>query len=294
VTLLVALLAGVLVFVTTAPSWEPRRLFARRVEAMFSLETTRKLGEMKPGSLEYRLAASGLNLTPASFRLCAAALGIAGALLVWPFLPDVPTAAIGVVVFCMPFAWLDDRVSGRGRAIDKLLPLAMSRITAGILAGGTVSEVLLQVAQSLASEGANPLSPELEAAGKEMLSGNRIDALGRLAARSPSVSLANLAYLLSSYTEVGGPVYAQSLSEAGARIQEILAARARAQAKAGDAMLTARIIPAALLLVLLYLSRDPLMRASLSAFPIQVIVAGTIGLMAAGYLVMRSMVREAV
>jgi Flp pilus assembly protein TadB len=194
----------------------------------------------------------------------------------------------------MPFAWLDDRVSGRGRAIDKLLPLAMSRITAGILAGGTVSEVLLQVAQSLASEGANPLSPELEAAGKEMLSGNRIDALGRLAARSPSVSLANLAYLLSSYTEVGGPVYAQSLSEAGARIQEILAARARAQAKAGDAMLTARIIPAALLLVLLYLSRDPLMRASLSAFPIQVIVAGTIGLMAAGYLVMRSMVREAV
>jgi len=292
--LLVALLAGLLVFIITAPPWEPRRVFARRVEAMFSLETTRRLAELKPGSLEYKLAAAGLALKPASFRLVAAAIGVGGAILVWPFLPGVPAIAIGAVAFYVPFAWLDDRVRSRGKAIDRLLPLAMSRITAGILAGGSVSEVLLQVAESLSAEGANPLSPELETTAKESMSGNRMVALQRLADRSPSVSLSNLAYLLSSYTEVGGSMYAENLAEAGTRIQEILSARGRAQAKAADAMLTARIIPAALLLVLAYLSRDPLMRAALFAFPVQVVVGGTIALMAAGYLVMRSMVQEAV
>jgi len=292
--LLVALLAGLLVFLITAPPWEPRRVFARRVEAMFSLETTRRLAELKPASLEHKLAAAGLALKPASFRLMAVAIGVGAAILGWPFLPGVPAIAIGGVAFYVPFAWLDDRVRSRGKAIDRLLPLAMSRITAGILAGGSVSEVLLQVAESLSAEGANPLSPELETTAKESMSGNRMIALQRLADRSPSVSLSNLAYLLSSYTEVGGSMYAENLAEAGARIQEILSARGRAQAKAADAMLTARIIPAALLLVLAYLSRDPLMRAALFAFPVQVVVGGTIALMAAGYLVMRSMVQEAV
>jgi Flp pilus assembly protein TadB len=293
VTLLIALLAGALVFVLFSPPWEGRRTYARRVEEMFSLETSQRLSETNPRSLDYRLMAGGVPLRPVTFRLCTIALGVAACALVWIFLPGVPAVAVGVVCFYAPHAWLADRVRGRGRTIDRLLPLAISRITAGILAGGSVVDLLAQVASSLASEGANPLAPELELAAKEMRSGDRTEALRRLAERSPSVSLGNLAQLLNSYLDVGGSSYGASLAEAGARMQEILTARGRAQAKAGDAVVTARIIPAALLLVLLYLSRDPLMHAAMSALPVQVVIGAAIALMAGGYLVMRSMVLEA-
>lgn len=293
-TFLIALLAGILVFVLASPPWEPRRAFANRVEAMFSVETTRRLGEVDPRSLEYRLLAGGVNLRPATFQLCCLGLGAAACAVVWAFLPGVPAVAVGLVCFWAPHAWLDDRVRGRGRVIDRLLPLAISRITAGILAGGQVGEVLTGVAASLESEGPNPLSPELELAAKEMHSGDRVAALKGLAERSPSVSLGNLAYLLSSNMEVGGRSYAQSLATSGARIQEILAARGKAQAKAGDAVVTARVIPGALVLILLYLSRDPLMHAAMSALPVQIFIGCAIGLMACGYMIMRSMVQEAV
>lgn len=292
-TLLIALLAGSLVFIIFSPPWEGRKTYARRVDEMFSLETSQKLGETNPRSLDYRLTAAGVPLRPVTFRLCTVALGVSACALVWIFLPGVPAIAVGIVCFYAPYAWLGDRVRGRGRAIDRLLPLAISRITAGILAGGSVVDLLADVAGSLASEGANPLSPELELAAKEMRSGSRTEALWRLAERSPSVSLGNLAQLLNSYLEVGGSSYGVSLAEAGARMQEILAARGRAQAKAGDAVVTARIIPAALLLVLLYLSRDPLMHAAMGALPVQIVIGAAIALMAAGYLLMRSMVLEA-
>lgn len=292
-TLLIGLLAGALVLVLFSPPWEGRKTYARRVEAMFSLETAQRLGEIDPRSLEYKLVAGGVPLRPATFRLCSVALGICACAAVWIFLPGVPAVAVGIVCFYSPHAWLADRVRGRGRAIDRLLPLAISRITAGVLTGAGVADVLAQVAGSLASEGSNPLSPELELAAKEMRSGDRSEALGRLAQRSPSVSLGNLAQLLNSYLDAGGSSYGATLAEAGARLQEILAARGRAQAKAGDAVMTARIIPAALLLVLLYLSRDPLMHAAMSALPVQIVIGAAIALMGAGYLVMRSMVLEA-
>jgi len=293
VTLLIALLAGALVFVLFSPPWEGRRTFARRVEAMYSLETSSKLSEMSPRLLEYRLLAAGVPLRPVTFRLCSVALGVSTCAVVWIFLPGVPAVAVAIVCFYAPYAWLGDRVRGRGRAIDRLLPLAISRITAGILTGAYVGDVLTDVAGSLASEGSNPLSPELELAAKQMRSGNRYQALRQLADRSPSVSLGNLAQLLKSYLDVGGSSYGMSLAESGARMQEILAARNRAHAKAGDAVVTARVIPVALLLVLLYLSHDPLMHAAMSALPVQIVIGAAIALMAAGYLVMRSMVLEA-
>lgn len=292
-TLIVAILAGALIFILTAPPWEPRREFAKRVEAMFSVEAVRRLSEIDPRSLEYKLLAGGVGLHPVTFRLCCAAVGSAAAVVAWPFFPGVPALVLGAVSLYVPFAWLDDRVRSRGRAIDRLLPLAISRVTAGILAGGSVADVMTQAARSLASEAPNPLSPELELTAKEMLSGDRLEALRRLAARAASVSLGNLAYLLGSSVEVGGSSYAASLSVAGARMQEILAARGRAQTKAGDAVLTARVIPGALLLVLLYLSRDPLMRAALGALPVQIVIGAAIVLMAGGYLVMRSVILEA-
>ena len=66
-----------------------------------------------------------------------------------------------------------------------------------------------------------------------------------------------------------------------------------AQAKAGDALISARTIPGVLVVIVVYLSQDPMVRESLLALPVQLILGLTIASMAAGYWIMRSMVMEA-
>jgi hypothetical protein len=77
-------------------------------------------------------------------------------------------------------------------------------------------------------------------------------------------------------------------------VQQILAARNRSIAKAGDALLSARIIPCVLLVVFLFLTRDPLIRDSLLALPVQIVISAGIGMMVLGYLLIHSIVSEAV
>ena len=120
--------------------------------------------------------------------------------------------------------------------IDQQLPIAIGRISAGLLAGGSVPDVLQQVGELLVLEKNNPLTPELILTATEMRVKDRMDALHSLAARSPSVSLANLAQLLEGFTEAGGRSYTQVLMDISTRVQQILMARNRAQAKAGDSV----------------------------------------------------------
>ncbi len=157
-----------------------------------------------------------------------------------------------------------------------------------------MAEVLQKAGESLAIEGPNPLTPELLLTAAELRSKGRQLALRGLAARSPSTSLANLANLMEGYSEAGGGKYAEVLMDITQRVQQILVARNRAIAKAGDALLSARIIPAVLLVVFLYLTRDPLVRTSLYALPVQLVIAAGISLMTVGYLIIRSIVSEAV
>jgi uncharacterized membrane protein len=78
------------------------------------------------------------------------------------------------------------------------------------------------------------------------------------------------------------------------RVQQILVARNRAQAKAGDSVVSTRVLPGVLLLIIVYLSSDPMVRVSLHALPVQIAIALTMVAMIIGYFVMRSMVLEAV
>ena len=143
-------------------------------------------------------------------------------------------------------------------------------------------------------EGPNPLAPELILTAAELRSKERHQTFRNLAARSPSTSLANLAFLLEGYSESGGGKYTEALLQTSQRIQQILVARNRSVAKAADAFLSARIIPLVLLVVFLFLASDPLIRASLHSFPVQIVIAVGIGMMTVGYLVMRSIVSEVV
>ena len=291
---LIGILVGLLVFVLFTPIRIRRVDAAQRLAEMYSLDTTRALSELKPDLLEYKLLAGGVRLQPNTFRLLLAAVGLAAGAIAWPFLPGVPALVLGGIAAYLPTAWLDDRVKNRGREIDRILPVAVGRIAAGLLASSSIPEVLQRTGELLDMEGPNPLAPELILTAAELRSKERHQTFRNLAARSPSTSLSNLAFLLEGYSESGGGKYTEALLQTSQRIQQILVARNRSVAKAADAFLSARIIPLVLLVVFLVLANDPLIRASLNSFPVQIVIAVGIGMMAVGYLVMRSIVSEVV
>ena len=272
----------------------PDRRKAGVVADLYSVDAARSLSALNPRSLEYRLLAAGINLKPLTFRLLCGAAALAGLLAAWLVLPGLPALVVAGILFYLPNAWLDEKVKSRGHEIERVMPVAVGRIAAGLRAGGAIPDVLQEVAESLAIEGPNPLTPELLLSSAEMRSKDRLEALDNLAARSPSVSLANLAYLLEGYITAGGSAYGEVLMDISQRIQQILVARNRAVAKAGDALVSTRVLPAVLFLVILYLSGDPLMADALKALPVQIALGLALAAMVAGYFVMRSMIMEAV
>ena len=291
---LIGLLVAALVYFLAAPPRLRTGEASRRVAEMYSLDTARTLADLKPESLEYNLLAGGVRLQPATFRLLTGAAAVAAGVIAWPFLPGLPALVLGGIAAVLPYAWLGEKVRSRGREIDRLMPVAVGRITAGLLAGGSIPEVLQKTGESLDMEAPNPLTPELLLTAAELRSKDRQQAFQSMAARSPSTSLSNLAYLLEGYSDTGGGKYAEVLLHISQRVQQILVARNRSVAKAGDALLSARIIPGVLLVVFLFLTRDPLIRASLFELPVQIVISLGIGMMVAGYLLIHSIVSEAV
>lgn len=274
--------------------WYPKQIKTGRLAALYTVDSARSLSSLDPKSLEYKLLASGLNLKPITFRLLRIAAGVCGMVIAWLFLPGLPAIVIGGILFYIPGAWLDDRVKSRGRNIDQLLPIAIGRTAAGLLAGGSVPDVLQQVGESLELEKTNPLTPEFVLTASEMRIKDRVEALRSLASRSPSVSLSNLAQLLEGYTESGGRAYTGILMDISSRVQQILIARNRAQAKAGDSLVSAKVLPVVLIFILIYLSQDPMVRSSLIALPVQIVIGVTMAAMVGGYFIIRSMIMEAV
>ncbi len=272
----------------------PQKIKSGRLAALYTVDSARTLSSLDQKSLEYKLLASGLNLKPVTFRLLCMTAGLAGMAVGWLFLPGLPAIMVAGILFYIPYGWLDDRVKSRGRQIDQLLPIAIGRTAAGLLAGGSVPDVLQQVGESLELEKSNPLTPEFVLTASEMRIKDRVEALRGLASRSPSVSLANLAQLLEGYTEAGGRAYSSVLMDISGRVQQILIARNRAQAKAGDSLVSAKVLPAVLIFVLIYLSQDPMVRQSLTALPVQIAIGGTMAAMVGGYFIIRSMIMEAV
>jgi Flp pilus assembly protein TadB len=294
-TYIIGILVGVLFFVLFAPplSSFKKSKFTTAMDDMYSTEHIKELSEMNPNSLEYKLAASGLRWKPVTFRSVNILAAIGATLLMWSFLPGIPSIAVGLLVYYVPNAWLKDKIKNRGREIDSFLPLAMSRISASLSSGRSVPDSLDNVAGTLELEGNNPLSPELRLTAAELRTKDRGEALMNLARRSPSMSLSNLAYMLEGFLEEGGSKYSEIFSKSIERVESVLNARNRTRAKAGDAMLSAKIIPGVLAVVLAFLAQSPTTQASLRTIPVQIVLGLTIVLMVSGYLLMRSMVQEA-
>ncbi len=294
-TYIIGILVGILFFVLFTPplSSFKKSKFTTAMDDMYSTEHIKELSEMNPNSLEYKLAASGLHWKPVTFRSVTILAAIGATLLMWSFLPGIPSIAVGLLVYYVPNAWLKDKIKNRGREIDSFLPLAMSRISASLSSGRSVPDSLDNVAGTLELEGNNPLSPELRLTAAELRTKDRGEALMNLARRSPSMSLSNLAYMLEGFREEGGSKYSEIFSKSIERVESVLNARNRTRAKAGDAMLSAKIIPGVLAVVLAFLAQSPTTQASLRTIPVQIVLGLTIVLMVSGYLLMRSMVQEA-
>ena len=95
-----------------------------------------EFGKLPPAPWNTGCSLPGFAIQPLTFNLLSAAAALAAGVVTWAFLPGLPAIAAGALVFYIPSGWLDDKVKSRGRQIDTLLPLAVGRITAGLLAGG--------------------------------------------------------------------------------------------------------------------------------------------------------------
>ena len=290
--LLIGLLSTLFVLSLAMPLKYNHNKARNRLSEMYSLDTAKALQELNQQGLTYQLKAAGISTSPLIFRSLCIGAAACVLFLVWLFLPGIPAFLLAGITGFLPFYFLKEQVKNRAFAIERIMPLAVGRIASGLLAGGGLPQVLEETAHSLNIEGKNPLSPELLLTAAELNAKTRHDALSGLAQRSPSSSLSNLAFLLESYLESGGGKYSEVLLSSANRIQQILTARNRAVAKAGDALLSAKVIPGVLVLVIFSLSKDPLIRLSLHAVPVQILLGITIFSMVGGFIIMRSMISE--
>ncbi len=245
------------------------------------------------GSLERKLLEAGLPWSTFQFRLGSLVLGLAGIFLAWQFfVPGLPALVAGLMLAFAPNAYLNERALSRGLHLDEHLPLALSRIAAGLQAGRGLDEVLETTGRSL-PEG-SPLTEELVKGARYIRTGDAKEAMRKLSERSASSSLANVGMLLESYLRAGGGQYGIVVSEAAVQIQRVIAVRNHARAKAAQALQTARLIPLIMGGVLVIMAGDPATAESFLTPAVQIVVAVTMGVMLLGFLSMRREIRRVV
>ncbi|MBM3151911.1 MAG: hypothetical protein FJZ96_06880 [Chloroflexi bacterium] len=269
------------------------RTQSRLSQAEKPLEQEQALSRLPAGSLERKLSEAGWRLSPGQFRLASIGLGLAGALLAWRFfIPGLPALAIGGMLFYLPTLTLNERALSRGLRMDEHLPLALSRIAAGLQAGRGLDEVLETTGRSLPT--GSPLAGELVKGAQDIRTGDAQEAMKKLSLRSASPSLANVAMLLESYLRAGGGQYATVVSEAAVQIQRVISVRNHARAKAAQALQSAKLIPLIMLGVLVMMAADPATSASFRTGAVQAVIAIAMGAMLLGFLQMRKEIRRVV
>lgn len=118
-------------------------------------DAARSLFSLDPKSLEYKHLASTLNTKTTTFRLLRITVSVSGRIIAWLFLPGLPVIVIGGIHFYIPVAWLNDCMKSRGRNIDQLVSIAKGYTFSGLLADGSIPNVLQQVGESLELEKTN-------------------------------------------------------------------------------------------------------------------------------------------
>jgi Flp pilus assembly protein TadB len=215
---------------------------------------------------------------------------VAGTLLNMPPLLTLFTAALAAYA---PRWYLDNRERNRAIAIEKDLPLALSRMAGLLGIQPDVAQVLTITANSISPGRETVLAEEVRRTAAQMRSTGAEAGLRALEQRSPSPSLAQLAVSLRIYADAGGE-FSHVMSGAADRTREIIDGRNAAQAKAGEAAIAARALPLLLLGGTIFLAQDPQFAAFYRSTLGQIIIAAVIGMMIFGYITIQKMIEEVV
>ena len=266
-----------------------RSAHRKRVDQVMA-DTTEGL----PSGLEAQMLEAGWNLGPNAeaklygiMLLLFVGVVFAGSALDLP--PLLVVLGAGVAAYA-PRWVLTNRQRGRGEALDRELPDALTRVANLLRIQPNVANVLGMTADSLSSTGETTLSKELRRTAADMRS-QGADALQALERRAASPSLANLAFALRIYVRAGGE-FSAVMATMARRTRRILEGRNRAVAKAGEATIAAKVLPALLVLVTAFVAQDPDFAGFYRSVTGQIIVGGVIVLMAFGYFVIQGMIRD--
>ena len=239
------------------------------------------------------LLAAGLDLGEnAETKFTLIRLGLAGVtfILVGATIPPIMALAAVGVAFMAPAWYVAGRKRSRAQAMDRELPDALGRIAGLLEIQPDIAQVLALTADSLSVGGRSPLADELRRTAAEFRSRGE-EALRDLERRAPTPGLASLAAALRIYAQAGGQ-FSAVMSAAADRASALWAGRNEGLAKAGSALMAAKIIPGMLAFVGFFTLRDPDVQHFYRSGFGQILAVVVIGAMIYGYLMIRSMVDE--
>ena len=251
----------------------------------------------EPGSLKDRLRAAGLNLgenAEVGWTLLRVTVGVlvAATVLILGLPPLLALVAAGGG-YMLPQMWLAGETTRRAHAIERELPDALSDLIALQRVTPSIRNALEDTRALLVKTNAqSPLAQELQWTLEDLPSGEE-EAFRRLALRAATPALAMLAFALAVFVRSGGD-YLSALEAQARGIRQTLEARGSARAEAADAMLTVKVIPAILAVILVMFMQDPFFRSFYFTFGGQLVLLGVLGSMVIGYTVVQSIVSEVV
>jgi Flp pilus assembly protein TadB len=291
-------LSGLVTLIVVLLSWElvvRQRLFlarhARRAQQMTQAQADFET-PLQEGSLAWKLRQAGFAAGPnaeATFGLLRIAAGAAAALLATALgFPPLVALAFGAVAWLMPMRVVEGRLQARAHAIDRDLPLFYVRLASVMQTEPHAQAALQAVVDSLEAQGDSPLLQEMRRVAR---SADFAGALRDLEKRSPTPSLAHLAFALRRYAERGASsTFGGAMNQAAGRLVRILSARAKARAKASDSKISVYSILGVLLLVYTFFLQDPAIKHGISSPFVQVVLLVLVGWMVVGLQVIQGMI----
>jgi Flp pilus assembly protein TadB len=245
-------------------------------------------------TLQDKLRSAGMNWGqsgPALFGLLRIASAAVCAMVVFMIgLPPLVAIGVGLGGYFMPQLWLDGETIRRAERIEKELPDALGDLVAILRVESSMRNALEQVRHLLAqADPKSPLANELQWTLEDFQT-DEVGAFRDLANRAISPALKMLAFSLMIFIQSGGD-YLAALEAQARGVRETLRARQSAAAEAAEAMLTVKLIPGVLLLVLMMFLQDPFFRSFYYTFWGQALLVIVGVLMMAGYLYVQDAVK---
>ncbi len=252
---------------------------------------------LPPNPIEDQIAAAGLSLSSTTFSLVRLACAGAGLVIALAFrLPVLIFIAAAGAGWLAPIAWLNQRKQARELSIDDDLPAALSGLAATLAMSQNLSEALQSAAEAVSPPGTDTprlLAIELQQTAAIIASGGDLAAaLLDLQKRSPSPTLAMLAFNLRVYATSGGGKFTRQVIDTASRVRHMLEGRKRAKAFAGSANSIVLMIIGLTVILAILAFQDPSFAAFYRSTTGAIVILAVAGVMALGYWFMRGLIED--